>query len=175
MLSADDKGCHLTQGGKMLSCVVFISPQRGPIDLDEKLHYLVTAISRLCFSPAIFYDRINNKKQSRKIILVSPKAFSVWQMNHDSQETRKRTLWTRNKAGHACIHTCRLIFFSLSFIIWASTRENLSFGLNLPTTQVQISLGIHTVWSAPLLFAFWKVSYVNLLQVFWLVSLTNSS
>ena len=34
----------------------------------------------------------------------------------------------------------------------------------LQTTQAQISLRIRAVWSAPLLFAFWKVSYVNLLQ-----------
>ena len=33
------------------------------------------------------------------------------------------------------------------------------------TTQAQTSLRIHAVWSAPLLFAFWKVLYVNLLQV----------
>ena len=35
----------------------------------------------------------------------------------------------------------------------------------LRTTQAQTSLRIRAVWSAPLLFAFWKVSYVNLLQV----------
>ena len=33
------------------------------------------------------------------------------------------------------------------------------------TTQAQTSLRIRTVWSAPLLFAFWKEPYVNLLQV----------
>ena len=32
-------------------------------------------------------------------------------------------------------------------------------------TLAQTSLRIRAVWSAPLLFAFWKVSYVNLLQV----------
>ena len=35
----------------------------------------------------------------------------------------------------------------------------------LGTTQAQTSLPIRAVRSAPLLFAFWKVSYVNLLQV----------
>ena len=35
----------------------------------------------------------------------------------------------------------------------------------LRTTQAQTSLRIRAVWSAPLLFAIWKVSYVNLLQV----------
>ena len=34
---------------------------------------------------------------------------------------------------------------------------------DLRTTQAQTSLRIRAVWSAPLLFAFWKVSYVNLL------------
>ena len=34
----------------------------------------------------------------------------------------------------------------------------------LQTTQVQTSLRIRAVWSAPLLFAITKVSYVNLLQ-----------
>ena len=32
------------------------------------------------------------------------------------------------------------------------------------TTQAQISLHIHTDWSAPFSFACWKVSYLNLLQ-----------
>ena len=35
----------------------------------------------------------------------------------------------------------------------------------LPATQAQTSLRIRAVWSVPLLFAFWKESYVNLLQV----------
>ena len=35
----------------------------------------------------------------------------------------------------------------------------------LRTTKAQTSLRIRTVWSAPLLFAFWKVLYVNFLQV----------
>ena len=34
----------------------------------------------------------------------------------------------------------------------------------LRTTKVQTSLCIHTVWLAPLLFPYWKVSYLNLLQ-----------
>ena len=42
--------------------------------------------------------------------------------------------------------------------------KNPVFG-GLRTTQAQTSLRIHAVRSAPLLFAFWKVSYVNLLQV----------
>ena len=36
---------------------------------------------------------------------------------------------------------------------------------DLRTTQAQTSLRIRADWSAPLLFAFWKVTYVNLLQV----------
>ena len=35
----------------------------------------------------------------------------------------------------------------------------------LRTTQAQTSLRICAVWSAPLLFPFWKLSYVNLMQV----------
>ena len=35
----------------------------------------------------------------------------------------------------------------------------------LGTTQAQTSLRIRAVWSAPLLFAFWKILYVNLLLV----------
>ena len=34
----------------------------------------------------------------------------------------------------------------------------------LRTTEAQTSLRTHTVWSAPLLFAFWKVPYLSLLQ-----------
>ena len=34
----------------------------------------------------------------------------------------------------------------------------------LRTTQAQISLRIRAVWSAPLLFAYRKVSYLDLLQ-----------
>ena len=34
----------------------------------------------------------------------------------------------------------------------------------LQTAKAQTSLRILAVWSAPLLFAFWKVSYLNLLQ-----------
>ena len=37
-------------------------------------------------------------------------------------------------------------------------------------TQAQTRLSILTVWSAPLLFAFWKVSYINLLQVIFQIS-----
>ena len=47
---------------------------------------------------------------------------------------------------------------------WASTRENLS-SVGLRITQAQTSLRISAVWSAPLLFAFCKVPYVNLLQM----------
>ena len=43
------------------------------------------------------------------------------------------------------------------------TRKPLFGGLR--TTQAQTSLLMPAVWSVPLLFAFWKVSYVNLLQV----------
>ena len=35
---------------------------------------------------------------------------------------------------------------------------------SLRTTQAQTSLRIRAVWSAPLLFAFWKEPYVNFLQ-----------
>ena len=35
----------------------------------------------------------------------------------------------------------------------------------LRTTQAQTSLRIRAVWSAPLLLALWKVSYINLIQV----------
>ena len=35
----------------------------------------------------------------------------------------------------------------------------------LQTTQAQTSLPIRSVWSALLLFTYWKVPYVNLLQV----------
>ena len=46
--------------------------------------------------------------------------------------------------------------------MWALTQENLS--LSLQTTKVQTSLCICAVWSAPVLFAYWKVSYLHLLQ-----------
>ena len=50
--------------------------------------------------------------------------------------------------------------------IWALMRENLSSGVcKLRTTQALTSLPIRAVWSAPLLIAFWKVSYVTLEQV----------
>ena len=42
-------------------------------------------------------------------------------------------------------------------------RKSVFDGLRI--TQGQTSLHIRTVWSAPLLFAFWKVSYLGLLQV----------
>ena len=35
----------------------------------------------------------------------------------------------------------------------------------LRTTKAQTSLRIRTDWSAPLLFSYWKISYLNLLQV----------
>ena len=34
----------------------------------------------------------------------------------------------------------------------------------LGTTKTQTNLCIYAVWSAPLLFTFWKESYLNLLQ-----------
>ena len=42
-----------------------------------------------------------------------------------------------------------------------NAREPVFVGLR--TTQAQTSLRIHADWSAPLLFVFWKVSYLNLL------------
>ena len=49
----------------------------------------------------------------------------------------------------------------------------------LPTTQAQTRLCIRTDWSAPLLFAFWKVLYLNLLQAkchfFWLVPVAQET
>ena len=55
-------------------------------------------------------------------------------------------------------------------VVWASKYD---FGLvarkpvfgGLWSTQSQTSLRISAVWSAPLLFAFWKVSNVNMLHV----------
>ena len=41
--------------------------------------------------------------------------------------------------------------------------RKLVFG-GLQTTQAQTSLRIRAVWSAPLLFAYWKVSYLDLLH-----------
>ena len=48
--------------------------------------------------------------------------------------------------------------------IWALRRENLTVFGGLQTTQAQTSLRIRAVWSAPLLYAYWKVSYLDLLQ-----------
>ena len=47
---------------------------------------------------------------------------------------------------------------------WVSSRENLSSGGGggLRSTKSQTSLRIRAKWSAPMLFAYWKVSYVNL-------------
>ena len=58
-------------------------------------------------------------------------------------------------------HSSEILDF-LSYM--ASGRENLSSGF--ATTKAQTSLHIRTVCSSPLLFAYWKVSYLNLLQVF---------
>ena len=41
---------------------------------------------------------------------------------------------------------------------------------DLQIRQAQTSLHIRAVWSAPLLFAFWKVSYLGLLQAKFLIS-----
>ena len=57
-------------------------------------------------------------------------------------------------------------------------REELCH-LGLQTTKAQISLGIRAVWSAPLLFTHWIVSYLNLLQArlhyFYLVSVAEKA
>ena len=54
-------------------------------------------------------------------------------------------------------HTTRLIYRienqNMIKLKWASTWENMSSG------KVQTPLRIRTVWPAPLLFAYWKVSY----------------
>ena len=42
-------------------------------------------------------------------------------------------------------------------------HEKPVFG-GLRTTKAQTSLRIRTVWSVPLLFAYWKVSFLDLLQ-----------
>ena len=48
-------------------------------------------------------------------------------------------------------------------ITWASSQKKTVFG-GLGTTKLQTSLRICAVWSAPLLFAFWKAPYLSLLQ-----------
>ena len=50
------------------------------------------------------------------------------------------------------------------YSLYGQRRDKTCLG-DLWTTQVQISLCIRTVWSVPVLFSVWKVSYVNLLQV----------
>ena len=55
---------------------------------------------------------------------------------------------------------CKIQDFAIN--MWASTRENLSSVLR--STKVQTSLGIRADWSAPLLLAFRKVSYLSLIQ-----------
>ena len=52
----------------------------------------------------------------------------------------------------SCLYFCVIIGF---------VERNPVFG-GLRTTQAQTSLRISAVWSTPLLFAFWKVSYVHL-------------
>ena len=47
--------------------------------------------------------------------------------------------------------------------IWASERESLSWGVQ--KTNAQTSLRISVDWSAPFSFAFWEVSFLELLQV----------
>ena len=59
-----------------------------------------------------------------------------------------------NKCGMECESTCTQQY---------DARK--PFFRVLQITQAQTSLRIRTVWSARLLFAFWKVPYVNLLQV----------
>ena len=61
------------------------------------------------------------------------------------------------------------LFTETSIIMSKQHRKGLDvrkpvFG-GLGTTQAQTSLRIRAVWSAPLLFAFWKILYVNFLQV----------
>ena len=46
---------------------------------------------------------------------------------------------------------------------WASTLGKPVFG-GLPTTNAQTSLRIRAVRSVPLLFIYWKVSYLDLLR-----------
>ena len=52
-------------------------------------------------------------------------------------------------------------------IIWGLYGRNARKPVfeGLQTIQVQTSLRIRADWSASLLFAFWKASYVNLLQM----------
>ena len=67
-----------------------------------------------------------------------------------------------------CEHTLYLNTFIL-----AEHLNTIYMGLNarkpvfggLRTTQAQTSQHIRAVWSAPLLFAFWKIPYLTLLQV----------
>ena len=50
-----------------------------------------------------------------------------------------------------------------NYFIIGPRRDKTVFG-GLRTTQAQTSLRIRAVWSAPLLFAYSKVSYLDLLQ-----------
>ena len=58
--------------------------------------------------------------------------------------------------------TCGNMFIEEA-IVRVSTRVNL-FSRGLRITNWQTSLHICAVYSAPLLFAYWKVAYLNLLQ-----------
>ena len=77
-------------------------------------------------------------------------------MDHFSPTFIWPFVWVLNKQGKS-------LLFILRFHMGYDVRKPVFRGLQ--TTMAQTSLHIRAVWSAPLLFAYWKVSYLNLLQV----------
>ena len=70
----------------------------------------------------------------------------------------------KNVLSKIVYSTCVCVCICVSlFQMGSDARKPVFRGLR--TTQAQTSLRIRAVWSGPLLFTFWKVSYVNLLQV----------
>ena len=96
-----------------------------------------------------------------------------WRQKKSWKITQHMPLWLmryRNILQHA-------FFLLFNFIIHVLDKDQIwpyyymglyarkPFFAGFWTTKAQFSLCIHTVWSAPLLFAYRKVSYQNLLQM----------
>ena len=62
-----------------------------------------------------------------------------------------------------CIKQSRQVLAEQDVYMGLKARKSVFGGLG--TTKVQTSLHIQAVCSAPLLFAYWKGSYLNLLQM----------
>ena len=144
--------------GNLMSWLICI--QNHPIIVDSSKHYVKESNNRIQTSG----DKSNDKNTNlfaNSLDLDQPKKTSslIWiKIDRHSNGIPERGFRKSNFSAHAKFYSMQRVMA----VIWASTRENLSSEL-YRTTKAQTSLRISANWSALLLFAYQKKSYLDLI------------